>query len=64
MNQDITATEIMVKAMEDFGQSEPNVLMVLYTTESGGVVCHSNAKRIEAIGLLEVTKDMIMRNHD
>jgi len=60
----VTATEIMVKAMEDFNESEPETLMVLYTIEDGAVVCHSNARRVEAIGLLEVARDMVMRNHE
>jgi hypothetical protein len=58
-----TGTEVLVRAMEDFGVSEPRAVVVLYTNEDDDVVCHTNVKRVEAVGLLEVAKDLVLRKY-
>jgi hypothetical protein len=59
-----TATEVLVKTMEDFSNSEARSIMVIYTNENDDVVCHSNVKRCEGLGMLKVAEQMILRQVD
>ncbi len=41
-----TATEVLVEAMESFGESEPEVVLVLYTNAEGNLVWKTNTDSI------------------
>jgi hypothetical protein len=52
----MSATNLMILAMEDFGEIEPEAAVVIYRNSSGCVVFRSNAPPVESIGLLELAK--------
>jgi hypothetical protein len=52
----MTATELMVKAMESFSEFEPENVVVVYRGGCGCVVVHANMPPLEALGLVEVAK--------
>jgi hypothetical protein len=56
-----TPTEILIECLERFNTCEAKSIIVVYTDEKNGVVCSSNAHRVESVGLLEVAKDMVLR---
>ena len=60
----LTATEVVMKALEDFGESEATSIMVLYINKDEDIVCHSNMKRVEAVGILEVAKNLIFERKE
>lgn len=59
-----TATEVVMKTMEDFAESEAKSIMILYTNEDDDVICQSNMRRVEALGMLELAKFMILRRKE
>jgi len=63
----MTATELLVKAMESFSELEPENAVVVYRGGCGCVVVHANMPPLEALGLVEVAKVTIvqgMLRHD
>lgn len=59
--KDKSATEILAQAMEDFGHCEPRTVMVIYTNVNDEVVMQSNAKRCEGLGMIEISRQMILK---
>lgn len=58
---DMTATEVLIAAMEDFGECDPRSVMVIFTNAEDEVVCHSNVRRCEGLGMLEVAREMVLK---
>jgi hypothetical protein len=56
-----TATETLITCMEDFGEDEPQEVMVIYTTKSGDFAFSCSTDRLTAkLGMLEFCKAMIL----
>ena len=51
-----TCTELLIKALEDFGVAEPSSLVLLYTNHDGELVLMRNATHTQLIGLCEYGK--------
>lgn len=60
-NKARTATETLVAVMEEFGQSEPKDVLVIYTNEAGELCwsCSTDAVSVK-LGLLEACKQFII----
>ena len=57
-----TPTETLIKCMEDFGEDEPENLMVIYTTKGGDLAWSSTTDSISMkIGMLEFAKACILK---
>ena len=52
----ISATNLLIGALEDFSNFEPDSAIVIYRGECGCVVVRSNIPPLESIGLMEVSK--------
>lgn len=58
----VSATELLMKVLENFGDSEARDLMIIFNDEDGNVSWHSNTDLISReIGLLEFTKAVILK---
>jgi len=52
-----TPSEVLMKCLEDFGQDEPEEVVVVYRTSGGELVWASNAlSHTHFMGLLEMAK--------
>lgn len=56
-----SCTDILIKALEDFGIAEPASLVLLYTNNEGEIVLTRNASHTQAIGLCEYGKQAALR---
>lgn len=56
-----SATDTLMSAMEDFGESEPKECMVIWTDE-GGDICWSSTTDSQAmkLGMLEMVKQLVI----
>ena len=55
-----TGTETLIAAMEEFGQSEPKAVVVIYANEDGEVLISGNTGKCMALGLIETGKAIIL----
>lgn len=53
-------SELLMKALEDFGESEPTSLMLIYTNQADECVIMSSERRTACLGLIEAAKHMIL----
>lgn len=51
-NLEMTGTELMLCALESFGEHEPDKVVIVWTSQKGAVLMMSNARRCEALGML------------
>ncbi len=52
-----TPTEVLLKALEEFGVDEPTDCIVVFTTQSGDIVTMASTDQVSTkIGLLEMAK--------
>jgi len=58
-----TATQTVFDTMEELSKSEGQSIIVVFTNDSGEVVVKSNVGRVEAVGLLEVAKEMTLNRY-
>lgn len=56
-----TCTELLIKALEDFGVAEPTSLVLLYTNKDGELVLMRNATHTQLIGLCEYGRQAGLR---
>jgi hypothetical protein len=58
-----TATETIMKVMEDFGEAEPEELMVIWT-DAAGDLCWSATtdSKMVKLGMVEFVKSVIVRS--
>ena len=57
-----TCTEVLMCAMESFGESELKAIVVLYVDEGGDVVILRNASHTQTIGLCEYGRQIAIRH--
>ncbi len=57
-----TATETIVKIMEKFGEVEPRSVVIIHTDIDGQVVITANTNKTNALGMLMMAQDMILKN--
>ncbi len=55
-----TANETIIRAMEEFGISEPKGIVIIHTDESGELVINGNTGKCLALGMIETAKHMIL----
>lgn len=53
------ATDVLMRAMEDFGRSEGVSVIVVYTNANDDIVAVTNCKRAEAVGLLVLADEYL-----
>ena len=51
-----TASELCMEALDDFSQSEPIALLIIFTNEAGQIAVKSTCSASHAIGLAEYAK--------
>lgn len=56
-----TCTELLIKALEDFGTAEPTSVVILYTNQEGELIMMRNATHTQLIGLCEYGKQAGLR---
>lgn len=56
-----TCTEVLMQAMEEFGESEAKAVVILFVDEAGDAVIMRNASNTQTIGLCEYGKESAMR---
>lgn len=62
MGEDNSATGVLIKAMEEFGQSEPTSVLVIFVCEDGCIKYSSNIDSTAMkLGMLDMTRELIMR---
>ena len=54
-----TATDVLIRTLEHFGESEPGAVLVIYNTDEGMVI-ESNANSAEIVGICEIAKCAII----
>lgn len=54
---DPTPADLLMEVMEDFGETEPVDVLVVYTNENEELVMKSNCRRTTLVGLLECAKN-------
>lgn len=61
--QDRTPTEMLVAALEKFGENEPLDALLIHTDERG-MICwtSTSGSTSKMIGMLEVTKQFLLRD--
>ena len=57
----MTGTDVLIKAMEEFGNSEPTAVMVVFSSQNGDMDILSNCSQLTTIGLAEYAKDRCLR---
>lgn len=58
-----TATEILMTCLEDFGEDEPENVIVVWNTKSGDMAWLSNIRFTSAkVGLLELAKSHVLND--
>ena len=61
-NCEETATEVVIKTLETFGESEPEDVLVLFTNADGNLVWRSNIASVSMrIGMLRVAEHAMFR---
>lgn len=50
----------MIRALEEFGDSEARAVVIIHTNEKGQVMINSNAGRCSAIGMMRTAEHMIL----
>lgn len=55
-----TASATMIRALEEFGDSEARAVVIIHTNEKGQVMINSNAGRCSAIGMMRTAEHMIL----
>jgi hypothetical protein len=60
-HRDRTPSEVLIETLETFGESECKKVLVVFVDANDDVVIESNVRRLEALGMLEMSKDMILR---
>lgn len=52
-----TPTEVLIRCMEDFGEDEPEEVIVLYRSKKGGMAWYSNIQpTAHFVGMLRMTE--------
>jgi hypothetical protein len=58
----MTGTELLIEAMESFGESEPSAVIVVYVSDDGFMKYKSNINSTcMKIGMLEFAKECVTR---
>ena len=55
-----SANDTIIRAMEEFGISEPKAIVIIHTDESGELVINGNTGKCLALGMIETAKHMIL----
>lgn len=58
----MTATELLMKAMEDFSENEPRAIVVIYTSEPEIVTIKTNTTSTHVVGMAEFAKAVAMES--
>lgn len=60
-----TASEVVIKALEDFGISEPETVLILFTNEAGNICCRSNTdSTCMKVGMLRYAERILLNGQD
>lgn len=57
----MTASDLLMKMLERFGESEPIDCVVIYTSENKEVLAESNCPAISVLGMAEFIKEGTLR---
>ena len=58
---DNSATHVLIRTMEEFGQSEPTAVLVIFVCEDGSVKYSSNIDgAMMKLGMLEFAKALVL----
>lgn len=60
MRQEMSASQIVMDAIEQFGESEPDHAIVIYTSQNT-VTIVTNARSVTALGMLRLAEDMVVK---
>lgn len=55
-----TATETVMKALEEFGEAEPKAVIIIHTDVNGQVVLTANTLKCTALGMMVTAQHMIL----
>lgn len=56
-----STTEFLTQCMEDFGEDEPDSIVMVISTEAGKLMVRTNvAKKTDVIGMLHAAREMVM----
>ena len=53
-------SEILIRVLEDFGRSEPDEVMVIYTNQDGHLMVVAPPDSAKSIGMMEIAKAMML----
>lgn len=57
-----TPTEVMISALEQFGEDEPETLLILSLTKGGDLCWNSNTNRTAIkLGMVELYKQILVK---
>lgn len=53
-----SCTQILIEALEEFGEIEPKTLVLIYINEDGELILKRNANHTQLIGMCDAGKEM------
>lgn len=56
-----TCTDILIETLEDFGQSEPQYVLIIFNDDEGNITIKGNPPASMAVGMTEYAKHSIIQ---